>query len=64
MSYRYQLGPAGPLCHLKFVFEDILDFSCCCNELRLWGMLGWGAYILHVNGQKSSEAGEIITLLG
>ena len=23
MSYRYQLGLVGPLCHLKFVFDDI-----------------------------------------
>ena len=44
--------------------DGILGFSRCCNELRLWEMLGWGAYILHVNGQESSEAGGIITLLG
>ena len=44
--------------------DGILGFSRCCNELRLWEMLGRGAYILHVNGQESSEAGGIITLLG
>ena len=44
--------------------DGILGFSRCCNELRLWEMLGWGAYILHVNGQESSEARGIITLLG
>ena len=30
--------------------DDILDFSLCCNELRLLGMLGWGEDILHVDG--------------
>ena len=44
--------------------DGTLDFSWCCNELRLWEMLEWGAYILHVNGQESSEARGIITLLG
>lgn len=42
--------PTGWLTHIWFrwYLDEILDFSWCCNDLRLLQMWGWSEYILHV----------------